>query len=109
MSLTVVATCAIQKQTYNMSMNNEPNSKHELVGHQFLIGGKAFQLSGWHSPSFLRAGDLLHVDESSLSEVFSIKPHRGGTALIGLTDGREICVCGGTDLAVFAATPDGAS
>lgn len=79
------------------------NDKHEMVGHQFLIASRTFQLVGWHQPDFLRAGDMIHVDADALSEVVRTERHRGGTRLVHLTDGRQVCVAGEDDLAVFAA------
>ena len=85
-------------------MNTTTNtvSKWDMVGNTFDIAGSVVELTGWHQPHLLRAGDLIHVDETSLSEVLRTEKHRGGTELIHLADGRQICVCGGTDIAVFA-------
>ena len=77
-------------------------NKWDAVGQGFAIGSAVYVLTGWHTPNLLRAGDFIHVDEASLSEVVRTEKHRGGTELIHLADGRQVCVCGGTDLAVFA-------
>jgi phosphoribosylamine-glycine ligase len=61
-----------------------------------------FAVAGWHYPEDLRAGDLIHVDERTLSVVVSHRRARAGTETITLNDGREIAVCGGTRIAVFA-------
>lgn len=76
-------------------------NKHEMVGGRFCVGASVYTLVGWHRPDHLRAGDLIHVDAQALSAVTSVKSHRGGTRLIALADGRDICVAGESDLAVF--------
>ena len=55
-------------------------------------------------PMDLRAGDLLHVRaDGVLSTVTETRPHRGGTQIISFSDHADVCVCGGTDIVVFAA------
>ena len=83
-------------------MTTQNTDKHAMFGHSFLVAGRTYQLTGWHLPHLLRAGDMIHVDEDTLSEVVRTEKHRAGTRLVVLADGRQICVAGENEIAVFA-------
>lgn len=65
------------------------------------IPAAARSVIGWHRPEDLRAGDLVHVDEITLSVVAGTQPGRAGSVDITLVDGRRITVCAYRRIAVF--------
>ena len=67
------------------------------------IPAKTRSVVGWYYPCDLCPGDLVHIDEHTLSTVGEHRKGRAGTEVITLADGREITVCGGTRIAVFGA------
>jgi hypothetical protein len=83
-------------------MNEPLATKQDIVGNHIVFPNGTFKLVEWYQPHLLRAGDLIHIDADSLSGVVRTEKHRAGTEIIHLADGRQILVCGGTEIAVFA-------